>query len=117
MHIEVTDPSDLEALTSFVHDYFFSLERLLAQTGEVRTIELKRKTHWWRNEFSSDRSVIVVHNVLDVEIVDSEGVDLYDVNQITMPDREHLVITTGIPLVLRFRIGKLCVTLETGLRA
>lgn len=119
--ITVTSTRDLNELANFVHDLWFDLE-LVQQQLYARTIKLvfterppgfRTETERWRKQPTV--CTLHVHDVISVQLVDTEGVQFYDVNRVKFDERTRVLdILTGIPLSLAFCLNKLNLVLNIG---
>jgi hypothetical protein len=106
--VTISNPSQLRELIDVVHDLWFNVESLvLCEADKSLTIELEpRKSDLsWP---SKKRVRMIIRQVKDMVIKDTEKVRDYDIDEINFdPSRGKLAITCGIPLVVELTVDRL----------
>lgn len=101
MLLWVTNEADLSLATGAVHDQRLDLDLLRHQEGSVRILELTRHSGCFTDGRAVGKTVVTVSAVKEVEIVDTQKVGIYGINEFQFRD-SVLVVSTDIPLRLAF---------------
>jgi hypothetical protein len=104
----ITDHTQLPELVDRVHDNWFDVEGIVYdRAGKRITFRVEPKQRDLDGG-SSKGIAIEIRNVDELIITDTERVRYYDVNEITFnPNGGSLVLTSGIPIEIVFRISAL----------
>lgn len=111
----ITDTSQFDLVLGLIHDRFFALSEVMVQDGSKSTLALKESKGFWRPTFSSDTGTLTIHNVISLEVNDTEQVEFYDINLMEFSEEGTLTIRTGIPLDIRFKVSSLLLSIEDNL--
>lgn len=107
MSLQAFDRDGLLRIVNEIHDWWLDLDAMeWNAAGGNATIPVgehrSRMTRFLR-----------IRCALEVECVDEAHVSLYDVNSLEYDEEERVLrITTGVPLILKFRVARLDVELE-----
>jgi len=106
--LRLNTDTGVDELLDLIHDYWFDLDEIkydpaaqqlkipLSQKIQRKKSKILTKD---KNKLHPKRYIMLIKKVLDVEIVDSEKVGSYDINNIAYKtDTKSIVINTGIPL-------------------
>jgi hypothetical protein len=111
MEINIIDPSDLPKLLGQVHDKWFSLEEL-EQKDLKDSVSIPVAAN--QDELSKAKlpsEWLTIHNVLRVEVTDTEKIGFYDINTIDFDrERKCLRIRCGIPAEARLFVADFNIT-------
>lgn len=104
----ISDPNQLQKLIDIVHDLWFNVESLdLCESNGSLTIELEPRKVDLSNP-SKNHVQMVIKQVEDITIKDTEKVRDYDINKINFdPSHRKVVITCGIPLTVELTVNRL----------
>ena len=114
MRATADDVPSLGKVSNVVHDCWIDLERTTLVAGTFR-IPLKQVAGMFSSASSpaSAEGELAIHNVVSVELVDSERIGYYDINELKYDDRSGtIVVQTGVPLVLRLVVSSINVSAE-----
>ncbi len=111
----ITEGKQLPKLLDLVHDYWFNVEQL-ALDPETRSVVLRLEpSHSALIQGSSSGFGVVIMNVDELTIKDTEKVRDYDINEITFdPTERTLVLTGGVPIEIAFRVSALEIRVSPG---
>ena len=99
--VHVTDAAKLGLITDVVHDLWFDVTKVVFDATS-RRVRVPIEPDW----------VLEVAKVDSCDLQESEGVGLYDINELLFSrDPRTLKITTGIPLTFRIGVSQLDVAL------
>lgn len=111
MKVSVSEPSDLEAVNSILHDHWCDVDRI-ERRGESLLLPISG-TSRSRPRSADFSKMLVVNPVRAVLIDDREKIGYYDLNHIEIhPDRSLLVLEFNIPIRIEITLGGLPVVLE-----
>lgn len=118
--LPITDPAELSKITKLVHDMWFSADGivydptrkdLLIPFVERRNVakELAHKSVSPAEIFPQS---LIIHNVLEYDIEDTEQVGEYDLNELLYNAESHRIqITTGVPIKIEAKVNTFHITL------
>jgi hypothetical protein len=104
----ITDSKQLPELIDLVHDYWFNVEQLALDPKTSSVVLRVEPSHSALNQGSASGLRVVIKNVEDLTIKDTEKVRDYDINEIIFdPATRTLLLTGGIPIEVVFRVSAL----------
>lgn len=120
------DPKNLSQLNDFVHDCWFEIEDIeldqSTRTASIRFLKedlnetriIKKCLFLRKGVVPVIEYLLVIHDVVDYSLHDTEGIGRYDFNKVTYdPHHQRLAIITAIPLDLEFTVSEFRITIKT----
>lgn len=106
------DPFDLDSFHELLHDRWMDIDALTHDSRDL-TVPFASRDIWRASRAIID-STLTIHHVQRYELVDTEEVGLYNLNELTYEPGSGLIrITTGIPLELTAVVEQFEVTVVT----
>ena len=103
----IINTNQLSELLDLIHDYWFNLDEIELNRNTRSIIIFAAPTHAELKHRSAGRT-IVIKNAEELNIIDTEKVRDYDINEITFNvETCTLSITCGIPLKIDVRVSVL----------
>lgn len=116
-----TAREQLDAINHRIHDRWFSVNDITYDSSTGRwTLLYSDNDHLERRRLDSARNtkatwLLIVDHVTHFEIVDSQRVVWYDLNQLRYYARQKVLrVTTNIPLLIRLRVSLLHISIAKG---
>ena len=104
----VTDRNQLPELLDLIHDHWFNVETVTLDHASKLVSFRVEPRHAALAKGSPDGVMVVIKNVDDLEIKDTEKVRDYNINEIKFdPETRTLVLTGGVPIELVFHVTDL----------
>ena len=104
----VTDSSHLPQLLDLVHDLWFDIGQLTRSFADQTVKIYFQKNSRNFTERLEDGLLLIIKNVEQLNIKDTEKVGYYDLNEIKYDSATHcLTITSGIPICIKIYVGSL----------
>lgn len=114
VHLTATNLIELAQISSEIHDFWFQLSNMVAQTGTTRQIGLFENVGLLSSKFRYSERQLLINDIEDMKVIDTQEIDMYDVNSLVYSSSGTLTLKTNIPLILEFSVSKLNVELIVG---
>jgi hypothetical protein len=121
VHKRIHDESNLGLINDLIHDTWFDVDAIALNTRDntvvipIRTRKERVSGKAASNQQELALNCLQIHNVIELEIEDTERVGIYDFNELVFEPHSKLVtITTGVPLHLRIKVSDLDISCDRG---
>ncbi len=120
-NIRIKDMQDIGIILDYVHDQYFDMDEIKHDkfsgtisipiptcSRESKVVKRILFINIW--EYPNYQSVLVFHNVSDLEISDRAEIGTADIN-IIVQENDWLIIKCGIPVDIRMRVESISIEL------